>query len=525
MELPEIIVKPSCIQITNYKFGSCPRIENSFSVYDKVTFSYYYIGIYYDKENKILYLPRGIDIWFLENTLGVKAKIEKNTFNEFDIYNDIKIKYLPRDKTQKEALKFMLGKNEYRDTATKSQLSVNLNTGKGKTYISVATFAYTGIKSMIITYAVNWLEQWKDKILEYTNLQEKEICFIANSNMIFRLMRITEKQIRSYKIFLVTHATIKSYGDKNGWDEVSNLFKKLKIGIKIFDEAHMNFQNMAMIDFFSNVYKTYYLTATAMRSDPRENQIYQTSMKNVLSIELFDQKNDPHSDYLSILYNSKPEAQIVSFCKNKYGMDRNKYTNYIINNERFKKVSVVLIDLVLNILNGCTPKEKCLIYIGVNNAIETFCHWIVEYFPELEGEIGIYTSIVSPEEKELAKKKRFIITTTKSASACLDIDNLKVVLLLCEPFASELLARQTIGRLRNPNTLYIELVDTGFYHCKSYYQKKKPVFAKYAKTCQQTNLTDTELENRYKNIVNKLMERKQMIHFYENLSKPIQFYG
>ena len=79
----------------------------------------------------------------------------------------------------------MLGKKEYKATSTKSQLSVNLNTGKGKTYVSIATFAYTGIKSMIITYSTGWLKQWKEKILEYTNLKEKDICFITGSLLRF----------------------------------------------------------------------------------------------------------------------------------------------------------------------------------------------------------------------------------------------------------------------------------------------------------------------------------------------------
>lgn len=524
MQLPKIIVKNSCIKIYNYRFGSCPRLENSFAVFDKTTHSYYYLGLFYDEQSQILYLPRGIDIWFVENCLGAKAIIEKDAFDEFDVYKDIKIKFLPRDDLQKEALRFMLGKKEYYATATKSQLSVNLNTGKGKTYISVATFAYTGIKTMIITYATNWLLQWKEKILEYTNLQEKEICFITSSNMIFRLMGMKEHQIKKYKIFLITHATIKSFGDKNGWDKITELFKKLKIGIKIFDEAHMNFSNMLMIDFYTNVYKTYYLTATAMRSDHRENQIYQTCMKNILAIELFDKENDPHSDYLSLLYSSKPKPQEISACKNQYGMDRNKYINYAIMNDRFREMAVLAMNMALGILKKGSYNDKCLIYIGTNHAIDIFMSWIVEIFPELVGQIGIFTSMVSSEEKEIAKSKKIIITTTKSASACLDIANLKVVLLLNEPFASEVLARQTLGRLRNENTLYIEVVDTGFYHCKNYYQRKKPVFAKYAKNCQETKISDSELNNRYKNTIEKLNNRHFLVRFFDGVNTPIQFF-
>ena len=132
----------------------------------------------------------------------------------------------------------------------------------------------------------------------------------------------------------------------------------------------------------------------------------------------------------------------------------------------------------------------------------------------MESEIGIYTSIVSPEEKEKAKEKKFIITTTKSASACVDIPNLKVVLLLNEPFASAVLARQSLGRLRDNNTIYFEVVDTGFKQCKRFYSKKKPVFAKYAQDCQQTEISKTELEARYQKVMEKLEKRFYPIRFF-----------
>ena len=517
MEKPEIVVKNSSIQIRNYRFGSCPRLENCFMVFNPTTHSSHYVGIAYDEEKEILYVPRGIDIWYVEKLLETEAKVEKNSFDEFDTYTDIKIKYLPRDDEQKESLRFMLGKKEYKATSTKSQLSVNLNTGKGKTYVSIATFAYTGIKSMIITYSTGWLKQWKEKILEYTNLREKDICFITGSNTIYRLITMSPEKIYQYKIFLVTHSTLKSYGDNNGWDKVEELFRILKVGIKIYDEAHMNFSNMCMIDYHSNVYKTYYLTATPTRSDPRENMIYQTSFKNVLSIDLFNPETDPHSNYWAILYDSKPEPYVVSACKNQYGLDRNKYMNYIVTNDNFMKMATIVIDMAMNIIyREGTYKDKMLIYIGTNQAIEEFVNKIVDIIPDMRGQIGIFTSAVSPEEKELAKEKKYIFTTTKSAGAALDIAHLKVVILLDEPFTSELLARQTIGRLRDKDTYYFEVVDTGFYYCKKYYQKKKPIFSVYAKECDQSKITDNELNNRYDRITERMANMPSPMEIVES---------
>jgi hypothetical protein len=48
-----------------------------------------------------------------------------------------------------------------------------------------------------------------------------------------------------------------------------------------------------MIDFFTNVFRTYYVTATPGRSSWRENRIFQLSIKNVPTIDLFNEDKDP----------------------------------------------------------------------------------------------------------------------------------------------------------------------------------------------------------------------------------------
>lgn len=497
--MSKIIVKNSCIMITDYVLGKCTKIENCFRMYNMLTHQHYYIAMYYDNENKILYLPRGIDIWFLEKQLGVSATVEKNQFNPFDKYDDILIKYLPRDDVQKEALRFTLGKEEYSSTINKSQLSVNLNTGKGKTYVSIATTSFFGIKSAIITYSKSWLEQWKKCIVEYTNITPREVYLVDGTPSILRLLEKGESYIRQIKVFLFTHATIKSFGDSHGWNAISELFKHLRIGIKIFDEAHLNFENMCMIDFFTNVYKTYYLTATAVRSSEDENRIYQMCFKNVLAIDLFNEEEDPHTQYIAMKYNSLPTPLDISDCKNQYGLDRNKYTNYITKNHQFYMMLTILMDLLFGKI--VKEDEKVLMYIGTNQSIKEVYEFLVNEYPEFKNDVGIFTSI--SENKQNALSKRIILSTTKSAGAAVDIKGLKVTVVLAEPFKSEVIARQTLGRTRSAHTYYIELVDTGFYYCTKYYNAKLPIFNKYATDCQTITISKTELVNRYNSIMAK----------------------
>ena len=87
---------------------------------------------------------------------------------------------------------------------------------------------------------------------------------------------------------------------------------------------------MAMIDFYTNTYKTYYLSATPSRSDEDENIIYQLYFKNIPSVDMFDKEQDPHTHYLAIKFNTHPSTFEISRCKNMYGLNRSAYINYLI---------------------------------------------------------------------------------------------------------------------------------------------------------------------------------------------------
>lgn len=501
----KIEITNTAIIINDYNLGDCPKIENSFKSYDPIRHTNFFIAMHYDEDAKKLYLPRGIDIWFVENTIGEEAYPRVNEYYRYQTFDDVWMKFKPRDEVQKEALRFTLSKGEYRNNEKRSQLSLNLPTGKGKTFVMITTLAYYGIRGIIITSSIEWLNQWNDRTVEYTNIPERDIYHISGSANISRIMSQEQSSLDRYKLFLVTHDTLYSYASNNGWESIGDLFRHLKIGIKVFDEAHLNFDTMCMIDYYTNVYKTYYLTATPAKSDHRANMIYQTSFKNVPGIELFDPETDPHTNYVAIHYNSRPTPIQVSSCRNaKYGLDRNRYTDYVAHQPNFSKLLIIIMDLALKAT--MKPGTKMLFFIGTNKAIGVVYEFLINTFPFLENDIGIYTSVVSKEEKEIAKTKRVILSTTKSAGAAVDIPGLKVTVVLAEPFKSEVITKQTLGRTRADNTMYIEAVDKGFSQCMKYYYDKQSILKTYAKSCSVIRLSDLDLENRSNEILEKMLD-------------------
>ena len=501
-QIPKIILKHSRIEINNYELGDFPRLEYLFSVWDPIYHCSFPKGIEYNPDKKLLILPRGMDIQMLRSGFQYEPFVEKHC-DPFQDGTPLPIKYLTKDNRQLEILKFILGEDKYFYTKTKSQIAVNATTGSGKTFLSVAAICYTGARAIIITSSTNWLDQWKARILEYTSLKDENIYMIVGKPALDKL--IARDNVLEYQIFLASHATIKSYGDKFGWDKVEDLFKYLQCSLKIFDEAHLYFDNMAKIDFHSNTKKTLYLTATPARSNKEEDIIYQEYFRNIPSIELFDEQNDPHVNYIGLLFNSNPSPyDVKSYTKGQFNFDRNIYTNYLVKRPNFLKLVDVIINMTLS-MNG-----KILIYIMVNEAIVQVYNYIISEFPFLSDSIGIYTTLTPKIEKENILKKKYILSTTKSCGAASDIPDLVCTVVLAEPFKSSVLARQTLGRCRADNTFYIDCVDASCYRTRLYYKQKKSTFLQYAKSCREVYLNDKELDEKYQSIHQHFNQKRMM---------------
>ena len=507
----KIVVYRTHIEINNYFLGDNPQLEKAFSVYDSLYHKLFPKGIYYDRDRRILMLPRSTSIFNLERDFGCQAVVDFSCdpIRYFD--NPIQLKYTPRDQDQITAIQFMLGKGNFWHNKDKTMIALNLNTGKGKSYCAVATIGYLNMATAIITDTIGCLDQWMGYFLEYTNLTKEDIFYVSGTMSINKLYRM---DINRYKVFLIPHATLQSYGNNHGWNKVSKLFKYLGIGIKIFDEAHLDFDNMTMIDFYTNTNITYYLTATLGRSDFNENRIFQTYFNGVPSIDLFNQDEDPHTAYVGIKYNSCPTPMDIQDCNTAYGMSTVKYADYVVDQPAFHNMLHILVQKAL------AKPGKCLWYIGTNNAILKVRDWIYANYPELIRQVGIYTSVTPKEHKQEQLERKIILSTTKSAGAAMDIKGLVETVNLAEPFKSRVLAQQSFGRTRDPNTIYKDLVDLGFQQTKAYYNHKKPVFNKYATSCREVIMKPAEVQKR----ADEIVEKRKDLHcpiIFEDDRKPV----
>ena len=502
--MAKIVVHRTYIAIEDYNLGDNKSLEYSLSIFDKTYHKFEHIGYNYDAANRILKIPRGVSVQKLENGFHSIAQVDYNFTPYYNFATPIGLKYSPRDNDQLEAIKFIVGMGKYQINKKKSMLSLNLNTGKGKTYCTIASIAYMGLTSMVISPMSDLMDQWINFFIEYTDIDPKRIYRIAGSPSIDKLFT---RSPGSYDIYICSHDTLNSYGKNNGWQTVNELFAYLGIGVKVFDEAHLNFENMFAIDCSTHVYKTLYLTATMGRSDREEDQIFQTYFNGTPYIDLFHEDTDPHTSYIAIKYNSKPSPLDIEGCINGYGLKRYAYTNYVVDQPNFECILYILMEKIMK------SKGKWLIYVGTNEAIIKVRDWIYTHYPSMVGLVGIYTSIVDPEVKANQLNKPIILSTTKSAGAAMDIKGLVKTVNLAEPFRSRVLAQQTLGRTRADKTQYLDIVDLGFDQTRRFYNFKKPIFNKYALDCKEIILSDRDLYR----------EKERIEESRKNLWSPIVF--
>lgn len=464
-----ITVRHTSIIVTNYELGENKNLENMLSIWDPIYYKMDTPGFFYNAEKKQLYLPRGIDLNYLERAFGVRCKISY----EHDPVEPASFRLLkePRNDIQRKSISFLLGEGEFRYAKKYSQQALDLDTGDGKTYCVIAALTFLKMKAIIITPNDNIKKQWIKSIINMTDLKEPFIFNISGSDAIRKLLSM--KKI-PYKVFFVNHQTIHSFAKKEGWDAVGEFFVKLGIGVKVYDEAHFNFENMIYIDLHTNTKKTIYLTANFERSHFRENIIFERCFKNVPKFgkEMADEKRK-HIIAVIVRYKTRPDMGTKAAVKGVHGFDRNRYIDYQIGQELFYKK-------IMEVLNFIGDKEgKIVIYLSKNNAIDTLYDFLMENYDKRTP--MKYNSTISPEEKEKALNSELILTTPKSLGTGSDIPGLRFI-INTEQYTSPITANQMQGRLReyakDKFTFYFDLVDVGFPQTEGMLRKRMKTFKK-----------------------------------------------
>lgn len=456
----------SKIIVKNYQKGDYDKLLKSLSVWDQGTFSYSWCN--YLIEGDDLIIPRGMNLKYLYHIYPNKRVVYDNSFDKQKSVI-FKSNYEPRDSKQEESINFLLNDDDNK--------MLCLKTGGGKTFCTIYALSKIKKRSMVIVDNDKTMTQWKDEFVKFTSLSENDIYLISGSDSIEKIVKA--KKDLNFRVFIASHRTISSFATKNGWDKIGELFRILQVGNKVYDEAHVEFKNIFMIDVHTNTKTTIYLTATPGRSNHKEDMVYQNMFKTVPKYGLEEKFQNNYHHIYYIGYNSNPTLTEEAKCQNRYGFSVNDFSDYCFSETKYP----ILLNLVEHFLNLCLKRNegtKIAILIHKVDHVQKLYDDLTKKFPNKS--FGRFCSLVPTKEREKELDADIIISTDKSLGKAVDIKNLQYLMMFV-PTSSKIVSEQVLGRLRyieGKKVVYFDFTDLGFNACVKQRQKRKQLLDKKA---------------------------------------------
>lgn len=468
------------IEVMPYGEGDSEELEKMCSYYDPATHSRVPAG-YCITDNKII-IPRGVSLNKLESITHNIPTICRNTDKPAMMKYQYEMKMKPRDEDQEKAIRFLLCEDEFLKYKKYSQFSLNLETGYGKTYCMIYSLLKLKQRCIIILNQTKIKKQWLAEMEEKTDIDMNRVLNINGSSTFDKIM----KGDNDYDIFVVNHQSITAYAAKYGWDYIDALFKKMNVSIKVYDEAHLCFKNILYIDFFTDVPRNYYLTATFDRSDPKEMPLFKRTFANTIRFG-GDIHKRKHVIYQLDFYNSNPNGRDRLSIRTQRGVSSYLFADYAFKRDYY----YTLEGAIYQVLNKAIQNEgrTAIVVPKIENVLYLEKR-IKEKYPNFK--VGTIMSKNTDEENEMAKQTcDIIVTTIKSIGVGSDIRKLRN-LIIAEPHSSKIISNQLIGRLREysptEDTYVFELIDSGFPDIMRMVNRRYPTIKAKCKEIQQRKL-------------------------------------
>lgn len=448
---------PTHIEIDNYTEGTKKTLENSLSVWDAVTHSYSFSAFLLDEEAQKIYIPGGYPVDKLQKWFPtIKVVDHRDKFNKHKIVDKYALMMRPKNDAQVKAIDFLMGNNSKGLSFPQKYLA--LQTGQGKTYCVINYLFRTRKLPLIIVDQENLAIQWKDSIMKFTSLLEKEIFMIQGRKSIEKLLSMNEKELSQYKYFIGIHRTFGAMFDEDP-ESITKLFDHLGIGCKVFDEAHIEYYNIFYMDCVTNC-ETIYLSATPERSNPNEKKVYENIFYSV-PIHM-GEINDRYLEVIRYEIDTHcPAKELVKFKKVR-GFDVLSFSKYLASDE--EAIPNVIYDLFPKIFKQTyTTNKKIAIVVKMIDHIKIVKDIVNQFFEDKEN-----TFMVSELHGDIKGKKReealasnIIITTDSSFTKGLDVENLSVIINFVPvgtiPKLNQLTGR--LRRLKDEKTFFVDVCD------------------------------------------------------------------
>lgn len=344
-------------------------------------------------------------------------------------------------------------------------------------------------KTLIIMHRESLRNQWISSLYNMQGLSSKEVHEITTSEELYDIAH--NQHGYDYDIYLMTHATFRAGLRRiNNISDAMNITKNLGIGLKIIDEAHLEFRNTLMIDFVCNVKRNVYITATDGRSAKEENSIFRHVFANTVFYKpsglLTNDMPKKWVEYYTVTLNTECKPNIYRYrVAGGRGMNPASYGKWVIAYDKKQRHFKCCRDL-LKIVYKNDPHAKVLLFMPLIDLCSECAYFLtrsLNYDDTFDYDLDIRTinSQNSKADNERNKKADVIVTTIPSCGTGTDLPGITTI-ISCSPYVSGITCSQVFGRIRYCGKVckYYDIVDESVLMDKIWLKSRRKKFARLA---------------------------------------------
>ena len=479
-----IIIHRNRILAKGFKEDDFEEFVKKNTVYSrKITFGYeelwtamaevrHEVEIYYT-------FPRNITPGFLKAYLEPN---EREVVKQPDFYvpagrSDIRMKKgaKPRSSLQAELLDFLGGKAEFANTKDKPRKAMFVDTGEGKTFITISHICDEGHRAAIICPDDRAITTWLEEFEAFTDLDPtSEVALLKGRETAEKIIKNKDQ----YKLLICSAPTLSSMFKSKDEDLVRRVFEEMEISLKVIDEMHLKLQTIFQLEMHVVTKNTIYMTATDKRRIQKEQQILESMMPPDDCV--YRQGKVEKFDFVEVQYYSNATKEHQKGINKPNGFDALVYLKMLTNKEwpyfDWFCQNVLRKSVKYALKKRTDPKNKIAIVVKTNDAGDALGKYIEQEFPDVS--VGYFNSRIPDMETRMKETdKTIIISTDKSLSGIINILSLEVMINVT-PITSEAHLLQIAGRLRkegDKRRIFMQLADFTFKKCRNMMYRERKI--------------------------------------------------
>lgn len=335
---------------------------------------------------------------------------------------------------------------------------VPLQTGKGKTAITLMAIAELGVRVAVVIRA-QYLERWVTDLTgpaSVLRLEPHELMVVRGAKDLKAIIALGLAGQLHAKVIVFTGKTLYAFYDhfeQTNQDthyygcHPADLYRILGVGVRVIDEVHQDFHFNLTQDLYTHVNKTISLSATLETDKPTVAKMYRLIFPNEVRAKVGEY--DKYISVKALMYGLTQETLHKNRLKwTRRGMGSYSHVDFeqsILDNKRMLKSYLAMIREVVdvNYVSVRVAGQRMLVFAATVDMCVAIAKDLAAHFPHLD----IYKFTGGDDYTRFMSADIGVSTLMKTGTA-VDIPGLRVCLSTTAVDSAES-NLQAMGRLRN----------------------------------------------------------------------------